>query len=77
MTQEELSKYYWVLATQANCMGGAIESFKKGDDQHMWLFLLIWADVKQEADELREAHSTEALVKAMCQSNGVFDRRWR
>ena len=71
MTQEELSRFYWVLATQANCMGGAIEFFEKGDEQRMWLMLLLWADVKQEAKELLDPHDTMALATAMGISDGI------
>ena len=71
MTQEELSKFYWVLATQANCMGGALASFEKGDEVHTWFFLLMWADVKQEAKEIADAHDTMSFAKAMGVSDGV------
>ena len=51
-------------------MGGAIEFFEKGDEQRMWLLLLIWADVKQEAKEIADAHDTLSFARALGVADG-------
>ena len=70
MTQDEMSRYYGMLANQSKRMGRAIECFENGQEQSHWYCMMQWAMYKHTAREIADAHDTMSFAKAMGVADG-------
>ena len=71
MTQDEMSRYYGMLANQSKWMGRAIECLENRQEQSHWYCMMEWAMYKHRAREIADAHDTMSFAKAMGVADGI------